>query len=1015
MEDAVKLRAAFIGIDRHLDPRIRELGGAKRDATALWALFSDTLESDTLRLLADESATVANIRAALDETLGSADAEDLVILSFSGHGSHDHRLVAHDTDIDTLPSTSIPMEEIAARFKSSRARVVLCVLDCCFSGGAPARVLEDSPVPRDPSSPLAAIAGQGRFIISACNENEAAFELPATRHGLLTHALLQALRGQGDPVSLVAILDAVMASVRAEAARIGQAQTPMLLGQVEGGLVLPRLRAGPRYRNAFPENVRTRVGREFPELSVFQLPEQLLAVWQAHFPAGLNDLQLAAVNDHGILNGESLFVVAPTSSGKTFVGELAAAKAVLDGRKAVFLFPYRALVSEKYDQFLSLYGEKFGLRVIRCTGDYQDDTNAFVRGRYDLAALTYEMFLGLVLSRPGVLEQIGLVVIDEAHFISNPARGIVVELLISLLLRARERGLVPQIAALSAVVGDLNGFDSWIGCGKLFSDVRPVPLTEGVLDRAGTFQYVDDDGQPKTIALLPRHAIMQRRDKPSSQDVVVPLVKHLLASTPTEKVLIFRNTRGSTQGCANYLANEAGLLSAREVTDLLPTTDVSTTGAALRTCLQSGTAFHNADLSREEREVIEKAYRDPAGPVKVLVATSTVAAGVNTPASTVIIVEHVFRGENDTPYTIGEYKNMAGRAGRLGFNERGRSILLAETPTERQHLFNRYVLGKPEPMRSSFDPRELHTWVLRLLAQVSHIREADVPKLLAGTFGGFLAARQNPSWHAEAERRLGELLHRMASLGLVDRIGEDVQLTLLGRACGRSSLKFESALMLVAMLREREESGMSAEDLLVMVQGLPESDAVHTPVFKKGVKERVWQTELATSYGQTSCRALQRNASDEWVWCARCKRALVLRDWINGVAIEDIEKRYSVNWFQSIGAGHVRGFADSARFHLRPAAEIASVLLLNKAPDANAIDNLSRRLEVGLPEDALVFLSLPLRMQRGEILALRAAGIRTIDALWALDDATVKHHLGARRAAALSRTRPTAVPESETA
>ncbi|MCE7888109.1 MAG: DEAD/DEAH box helicase [Sorangiineae bacterium PRO1] len=1008
----MKLRAAFIGVDRHRDARIRELGGAKRDATALWALFSDTLDEPTFRLLVDEQATVTNIRAALDETLGAAEDDDLVILTFSGHGSHDHRLVAHDTDVDAIPHTAIAMEEIATRFRTSRARIVLCVLDCCFSGGAPARVLEDSPVVRDPSSPLSAVAGQGRFIISACNENEAAFELPSTRHGLLTHALVQALRGEGDPVSVASVLDAVMASVRAEAARIGQVQTPVMLGHVEGGLVLPRLRAGSRFRVAFPETVRTRVGRTFPELSVLGLPEDLLSAWQSHFPGGINDLQLSAVNDYAVLAGESLFVVAPTSSGKTFVGELAAAKAIVEGRKAVFLFPYRALVGEKYNQFVGLYGEQLHLRIIRCTGDYQDDTNAFVRGRYDLAALTYEMFLGLVLSRPGVLEQIGLVVIDEAHFISNPGRGIVVELLLSHLLRARERGLVPQLVALSAVVGDLNGFDNWIGCGKLFSDVRPVPLTEGVLDRSGTYQYVDDDGKPNTVSLLPRHTVVQRRDKASSQDVLVPLVKHLLSSTPTEKVLVFRNMRGSTQGCANYLAKEAGLPSAPDAIALLPTTDVSTTGVELRTCLRGGTAFHNTDLSREEREVIESAYRDPAGPVRVLVATSTVAAGVNTPASTVVIVEHAFPGQTETPYTVGEYKNMAGRAGRLGFNERGRSILLADTPTERQHLFGRYVLAKPEPMRSSFDPRELHTWVLRLLAQVSQVREADVPKLLAGTFGGFLAARDSPNWQADTVRQLAELLQRMVTLGLVDRNGDDVQLTLLGRACGRSSLKFESALQLVAMLKEREATGVSAEDLLVMVQGLPEVDATHTPVFKKGVRERVWQGELASIYGQATCRALQRNASDEWVWCARCKRALILRDWINGVAIEDIEKRFSVNSFYSIGAGHVRGFADSARFHLRPAAEIASVLLLNRAPDPNSVDGLVRRLEVGLPEDALPFLSLSLPLQRGEILALRAAGVRTIDALWRLDGATLKKHLGERRATALASLRPATVPIS---
>ena len=69
----------------------------------------------------------------------------------------------------------------------------------------------------------------------------------------------------------------------------------------------------------------------------------------------------------------------------------------------------------------------------------------------------------------------------------------------------------------------------------------------------------------------------------------------------------------------------------------------------------------------------------------------TVAAGINTPASTVVIVEHDFPWE-DRPYSVAEVKNMAGRAGRLGYREAGRAILLANTPYERKDLFEKYIL-----------------------------------------------------------------------------------------------------------------------------------------------------------------------------------------------------------------------------------------------------------------------------------------------------------------------------------
>ena len=65
---------------------------------------------------------------------------------------------------------------------------------------------------------------------------------------------------------------------------------------------------------------------------------------------------------------------------------------------------------------------------------------------------------------------------------------------------------------------------------------------------------LDADGIEALSQLLPQHAIHQRKDEPSSQDVIVPLVRSLVAQG--EKVLVFRNTRGPAQGCAGYLSRE---------------------------------------------------------------------------------------------------------------------------------------------------------------------------------------------------------------------------------------------------------------------------------------------------------------------------------------------------------------------------------------------------------------------------------------------------------------------------
>src|ERR1044072_762815 len=118
------VRAACIGINQYVDPDIRDLAGARRDATTLWALVADSVAGSKPQLVTDGDATLHNVRRAMDETLGAADPEDAVILLFAGHGTQDHRLVLHDTSLTDLDVTTLPMAELAQRFKSSKAKTV---------------------------------------------------------------------------------------------------------------------------------------------------------------------------------------------------------------------------------------------------------------------------------------------------------------------------------------------------------------------------------------------------------------------------------------------------------------------------------------------------------------------------------------------------------------------------------------------------------------------------------------------------------------------------------------------------------------------------------------------------------------------------------------------------------------------------------------------------------------------------------------------------------------------------
>lgn len=997
------LLATFVGAGKFADPNIGDLIGATRDAVALHALFADSLPDCNTALLVDEAATVANIRAALRSTLYAAHEDDVVVFSFSGHGSHTHHIAAYDTMLTDILNTSIGMEDLAAAFCATKAKAVLCILDCCFSGGAPAKVLEDTPIPRDVGMGLEALVGEGRMLLAASNIDQEAYELPRTRHGILTKALLDLFINADGPVDLLASLGEVMKTVQAEAARLGVEQTPVLLGKVAGGLFIPKLTPGKRFYAAFPELQQVQASSDINDLLNLGFPSPVVEEWAARYPEGLNNLQLDAINQYGITVGKSLLVVAPTSSGKTFIGELGAAKAISEGRKAVFLLPYKALVNEKFEQFSELYGGKLGMRVIRCSGDYNDDIGVFAKGKYDLALLTYEMFLQIVVANPPLLGKIGLVVLDEAQFITDPGRGISVELLLTFILAAEERGITPQVIALSAVIGDANEFHQWLKAELLFHTERPVPLIEGVIDRNGYYQYVDENGNEKAEQLLQPYEVQVRREKASAQDLIVPLVRKLVKDG--EKVIVFRNARGPAQGCANYLALDLGLPPVLSALDELPLGDVSTASRSLKQCLQGGTAFHNSNLTREEKVVVERAYRDTKSPLQVLAATTTVAAGINTPASTVILAENEFIGEDGRAFTVAEYKNMAGRAGRLGFNEKGKSIIYAETPAERYVLFNKYVRGTLERLHSSFDPRQIETWLVRLLAQTGRTPRGDVFRLLANTYAGYLEIRRDPRWADYMRGQLDGLVERMIALGLIDVEGDKISLSLLGRACGRSSLSFESAMRLIEIVRGLQPAHVTATNLMGLMQGLPTEEMGYTPL-AKGTKESIRVNQATQRFGRDIVFLLQRRAQDQSEFNGRCKRAAVLYDWVNGRSTEQIETEFSTSPFQGrIEYGDIRRFSDMTRYHLQSASNILAVLLLDANPHEE-IQAMLKQLEVGLPAPALKLLELHIVLTRGEYISLANAGILGPVQLWAASDETIEGLLGKVRATQLTKKRP---------
>jgi len=656
-------RGIFIGIDRYQSPHATWLSCAKRDAVALHALFTDTLGGQAV-ILTDQAATRSEIEKHFKE-LATCSPDDVVVIFFSGHGSDTHEIVTHDADVDDLENTSIPLATLTEWFSCIPAKRLVCILDCCFSGGMGAKVLHAETKPkalRSTDGLIKELSGETRLVFTASLGTEEALENQQLGHGLLTYYLIQALQGAEEvrdagKIDIYKLLSWVIKSVKDSASRYGHVQTPTMSGRIIGELTWPIFQAGALYKAAFPDRVKQQVTLDIQSLSAYGFPPALLAAWAGSIPS-LNQLQTDAINEYGLLNDEHVVVSAPTSSGKTLVGELAALQGVINRRRAFFLLPLKALVNDKHKHFTNTYAP-FGLKVIRATGDHSDDIPALMRGQYDICLMTYEKFSALALGTPHILEQVGTVVVDEVQMIADETRGVNLEFLLTLLLMRRKQGAVPQLIALSAVIGDTNGFERWLGARLLRKDERPVPLNEGVLKADGSFRYLNASLEEK---ITPSY-IQPQYYKGTSQDWVIPLVQKLVAEG--KQVIVFRDTRGKARSCALYLARELGLPPVQSALDSLPIGDLSKSSNSLRDALAGGVAFHISDLDPEERKIIEESFREKNTQLRVIAATTTLAMGINTPADAVVIagLEH----PGNKPYSIAEYKNIVGRAGRLGY------------------------------------------------------------------------------------------------------------------------------------------------------------------------------------------------------------------------------------------------------------------------------------------------------------------------------------------------------------
>jgi replicative superfamily II helicase len=575
---------------------------------------------------------------------------------------------------------------------------------------------------------------------------------------------------------------------------------------------------------------------------------------------------------------------------------------------------------------------------------------------------------------PYILDQVGTIVVDEVQMIADESRGANLEFILTLLRMHRRHGIEPQILALSAVIGKMNGFERWLGARLLRRDKRPVPLDEGVLCSDGRFRYIRSTSGEE----LTEPYIKPEYQEGKNRDWVVPLVRRLVKEG--KQVIVFRETTSETRHCARYLAEALGLKSADGVLAQLPTGDPSQGSSELREVLQRGVAFHNSHLNPEERRIIEEQFRAPETTLRIIAATTTLAMGVNTPASAVVIVglEH----PQQKPYSVAEYKNLAGRAGRLGYVEHGLSFLISQDGLTEHDYWRRYVTALPEDLMSRFLVADVRTLILRVLvsAQVAGgMTATELSEFLESSFGAFQENQRADGWRwnvLSIENSLQDLLrHQMITQGQDQRYA----ITPLGRLAGESAIEVESVIRTVDCLSSLRAEEITDPTLLAAAQATVELDTIYFPMNKKSTQKepQAWFGELRRQQvAPAALGALQRNIADQSRATLRAKKAVACLYYISDTEMREIERVMTQFGGSFDGAaGPIRSITSRTCDVLPMIARVAELLHIG-LDLSDRVGRLVVRLEYGVTPDVIELARHAGRtLGRGDYRRLSAAGL----------------------------------------
>lgn len=727
-------------------------------------------------------------------------------------------------------------------------------------------------------------------------------------------------------------------------------------------------------------------------LEAYNIAPDVLAIWRETIGPELLPVQERAVKEFGLFGAGNLIVFSPTSSGKTFVGEMAAVKAARENTKVFYLVPQKALAEEKFQEFRQRYG-KLGIKVVVSSRDHREYDEDIERRDFQIAVVVFEKMQALLVSRPQLMEVVGLVVVDELQLITDEVRGPTLELLLTKLRIARSK---PRVLGLSAVLGKTQSLAEWLGARLLMETRRPVELRKGVLCK-GTFKYQEHNSSAQGAESFTDYGTDKRHD------LVLGVAEEL--ARRGEQVLVFLPDRASTVSYARMLADRVSFAAVNEAIEELREQEETHAREALFQVLSNAIAFHNSDLSPEERSIVERHFR--TGAIRVLFSTSTLAMGLNLPVKNVVLDgkrwQYLKRYSRWSLEDISksDYENMSGRAGRLAHTKDfGRSILVTSSPFEADVWLRHYVGADFEDIVPTLKEAPLENHVVNLLASGMAGSRDGLAELLLSSFTGHVYWNQQMSREAFLEA-LDAALDLCVGGGLVRREDKDGRLVVtdLGRACASKGLGVDTGIALAEWAREARSAALTDLEVLTVASLTPAGHDVYVNMtnaerhqldFRGEILRRAH--EAGASHRPVFARLAEDQSSVEYEPAKAFKKALFLHDWIEERKTKDIERQFHV-W-----AGALRRVGEEYAWLVEALAAIAQACGWPE-PRCREIEVLSDRLIHGVREDAVAVAKLRVRgLGRVLVRRLVAVGLTTPEAMLAAGEDVVRkavNHRGA--------------------